>query len=122
VVALILGTGIVTDAQTNWPTAKTGAAAVASPVKPRKPARRRRARPRPVVAAPVRETTLLRSMAELITRQAATIDVLTRRLDAAEARLAAVARAVSDVPAGIDAPETPFSAAGSIDWNQVLTP
>lgn len=121
VVALTIGGGIILTAQSNWPSART-AAEVSKPVKSRTSApvrRRRAARPRP--AAPMRETELLRSMAELATRQAAAIELLARRLEAAEARLSALASSEPVArPMAIDDAQAPFRAAVSIDWDQVI--
>lgn len=95
VVALILTGDAATDAQSNWPTAKPAAApasvSASAPDKTTKPAparRRRVTRRRPAAVTPARETELLRSMTEVVSRQAAAIELLARRLEAAEARLA----------------------------------
>jgi hypothetical protein len=127
VLAMTLGAGIATDAKTNWPTARTRAAAVSSPAKSHKraPVRRRKAaKPRPVAAAPTPENDLLRSMAELITRQAQALELLERRLAAAESRLAALVPAEPDPPAvaTIEDPQAPFRTASlSIDWSDILS-
>jgi hypothetical protein len=63
-------------------------------------------------------------MAELITRQAEAIELLERRLAAAERRLAALAPAAPEAPAvtAIEDPQAPFkTAALSIDWADVLS-
>ena len=131
--ALSLTTGIVTDAQTKWPTTKVVRPATAPrPVQIRKPKptrKRRAARPATAVAP---SSDLLRSMAELVTRQAAAIEALARRLEAAESRLEALASATAPAAhTGQDAalepvtPEfndaqSPFRAALSIDWAEVI--
>ena len=129
--ALALATGIVTDAQANWPTTRVARSAAApKPVQIRKPrpARKRRAA-KPITIAAT-STDLLRSMAELVTRQAAAIEALARRLEAAESRLETLASAsvpgtqVSEhasvepdtVAPDIDAAQVPFRAALVVDW------
>jgi hypothetical protein len=128
-VALMLATGMVTDAQTNWPTAttaKTATATASKPVKSRKPApkrRRKAVRPRPVATVTPNEIELLRSMADLITRQAAAIELLARRLEATEARLATVTAAQAHPPAvaTIEDAQAPFRASLSLDWSKLLS-
>jgi hypothetical protein len=128
VLAMTLAAGTAADAQTNWPTARPRAAAVSSPVKSRKraPVRRRKtATPRPVAAAAAtRENELLRSMAELVMRQAQAIELLEKRLAAAESRLAALVPSEPDAPAvaAIEDAQAPFRTASlSIDWADVLS-
>jgi hypothetical protein len=127
VLATTLAAGTAADAQTNWPTARPRAAAVSSPVKSRKraPVRRRKtATPRPVAAAATRENELLRSMAELVMRQAQAIELLEKRLAAAESRLAALVPSEPDAPAvaAIEDAQAPFRTASlSIDWADVLS-
>lgn len=63
-------------------------------------------------------------MAELITRQAEAIELLERRLAAAESRLAALvpAQPAAPVVAAIEDPQAPFRAASlSIDWADLLS-
>jgi hypothetical protein len=101
VVALVLAGGVTSDAQTNWPTAKTAAPVVSKPVQaPKKTVRRKSVRPRPASTPSRQETELLRAMVDVVARQAATLEMLARRLEAAEARLAAV-QATED---GVEAP------------------
>jgi len=132
-VALSLTTGIVTDAQTNWPTTKVvRPAAAPRPVQIRKPkptSKRRAARTSTSTAT---SADLLRSMAELVTRQAAAIEALARRLEAAESRLDVLASAsapaaqagqdasLERVTPGFDDAQSPFRAALSIDWAEVI--
>ena len=61
-------------------------------------------------------------MAELVTRQAAAIDALARRLEAAEARLELLATAAPQAPAvaEVDEAQTPFRASLAIDWAEVI--
>ena len=122
VLALTVAGGVVAEAQIGWPSAKTKAA-VTAPAQPRKPASaRRRARvARPAVTASTVETQLLRSMADLVTRQAAAIEVLSRRLEAAEARLDALEPAEpAETASALDPAQAPFRAFLSVDWNEVI--
>ena len=71
-------------------------------------------------------------MAELVTRQAAAIEALARRLEAAESRLDVLASAsapaaqtgqdaaLGPVTPGFDDAQSPFRAALSIDWAEVI--
>ena len=119
--ALWLAAGLVTDAQSNWPTTKVVRPAAASkPVQIRKPRPKRRGAPKVVAASP--QPDLLRSMAELVTRQAAAIEALARRLEVAESRLEQLAGPPPTAPvaAEIDEAQAPFRAALSIDWAEVI--
>ena len=73
-----------------------------------------------VAASP--QPDLLRSMAELVTRQAAAIEALARRLEVAESRLEQLAGPPPTAPvaAEIDEAQAPFRAALSIDWAEVI--
>ena len=119
----LLATGIVADAQTRWPTTKVARAAAASkPVQIRKPRAARKRGTTKVVARASTKEDLLRSMAELVTRQAAAIEALARRLEAAETRLELLsAAATTNAPMAsvIDEAQAPFRASLSIDWAQV---
>jgi hypothetical protein len=132
-VVLTLASGIITDAQTNWPTAKT--ARIATPSKPVQIRKARAAKRRGatraaapsgatarVTASTATQMELLRSMADLVTRQATAIDALARRLEAAEARLELLAAAPQQAPvvAEIDEAQAPFRAALAIDWAEVI--
>jgi hypothetical protein len=91
VVALTLAGGVSSKAQTHWPAAKTATPVVSKPVQaPTKTVRRKSVRPRPAPAPSRQETELLRAMVDVVARQAATLEMLARRLEAAEARLAAM--------------------------------
>ena len=61
-------------------------------------------------------------MAALVTHQAAAIDALAHRLEAAEARLELLAAAAQQAPvvAEIDEAQAPFRAALAIDWAEVI--
>ena len=65
-------------------------------------------------------------MAELVTRQAAAIEVLARRLEAAESRLEQLAAAAApETPAtperaALDEAQAPFRASLAIDWSEVI--
>ena len=133
VVALSLTTGIVTDAQTNWPTTKVvRPAAAPRPVQIRKPKPTSKRRAARTATIPRRQRISLRSMAELVTRQAAAIEALARRLEAAESRLDVLASAsapaaqtgqdasLGPVTPGFDDAQSPFRAALSIDWAEVI--
>ena len=126
VIALTVAGGVVADAQMGWPPPAKTKAAVTVPAHARKPASaRRRARiARPAARSSTAETQLLRSMAELVTRQAAAIEVLSRRLEAAEARLDALAPVEPAAPAAtaaaVDPAQSPFRAFLSVDWNEVI--
>ena len=116
VIALVLTSSGALDAQTNWPTARTRPAA-SKAAKTRKPSPVRRPKPRAS-----RETELLRSLADLVTRQAAAIELLSKRLEMAEAQLAALSRPESE-PHMLTAREDPqalFRASLSIDWAELL--
>ena len=123
VIALTVAGGAMAGAQTRWPAAKAKAA-VSTPAQARKPAsvrRRARAMPRPAATSSTAETALLRSMAELVTRQAAAIEVLSRRLEAAEARLDALEPAQPAVTAAdVDPAQSPCRAFLTVDWNEVI--
>jgi hypothetical protein len=125
--AMSLASGIVIEAQTKWPTAKA-ARTVAAPkaralqIRKAKPSKRRATARTTAATTP---TELLRSMSELVTRQAAAIDVLARRLEAAESRLEQLAAAAPEAPAAaeraaLDEAQAPFRAALAIDWSEVI--
>jgi hypothetical protein len=120
IVALTLAAGIGAEAQTNWPKAKTVSASRPSQVRGLTTARRRKVTKSRNAVPATTETELLRSMAALVTRQAEAIELLAKRLEAAEARLALVAPIESEAPtaAAIEDPQAPFRASlfGSIDW------
>ena len=135
VVALSLAAGSVVESQTKWPTTKSARPATASKsvqIRKPKPTRKRRAG-KPVTGTET-QADLLRSMADLVTRQAAAIEALGRRLEAAESRLEQLASAsAAGIPVvqtaaaeptatlpEIDDAQAPFRAALSIDWADLI--
>lgn len=117
VIALLLTGSGASEAQTNWPAGRTRpAASESAKVRKPSPVRRRRLRASP-------ETELLRSLTDLVTRQAAAIELLSKRLETAEARLAALARPESEPPVltALDDPQAPFRGSFANDWAELLS-
>ena len=116
VIALVLTGSGASEAQTNWPAGRTRPA-VSKSAKVRTPSHVRR---RKLRASP--ETELLRSLADLVTRQAAAIELLSKRLEMAEAQLAALSRPESEPPmlTALEDPQAPFRASLSIEWAELL--
>jgi len=124
----------IVDAQSGWPSAKPAPKAVAAPKRlasfvgaglETRPstARKKKVVPRKAVAvmAASDRDALLRSMAELLNRQASVIEALASRLESAERRLASLTMPASG-PVASDATFDPArTGLGlAIDWSQVI--
>jgi hypothetical protein len=140
VASLVLGWSLVAGAQSGWPDAKkpdakasspkatkeaTPKAARTTPRTKRKPASAKT--PPPGVASSqlrAADETALRVMSEIIARQTLAIEVLTRRVEATERRLAVTARdpemaAVSGAELIAESADV-FRAALFVDWDEVI--